>query len=53
LRISGTTSARWLALASVLFVLLRAVRVLYFYTGLLQTAGEDKDPESALSQHRR
>ncbi len=40
--------ARWLALGSALFVLLRAARVLYFYTGLLQTAGEDKDPEPAL-----
>ncbi len=34
---------RWLALGSFIFVLLRAVRVLYFYTGLLLTAGEDKD----------
>lgn len=40
--------ARWLALGCLLFVLLRAVRVLYFYTGLLQTAGEDKDPEPSL-----
>ncbi len=34
---------RWLALGAFIFVLLRALRVLYFYTGLLVTAGEDKD----------
>lgn len=37
--------ARWLAVGSIVFVLFRSVRVLYFYTGLLESAGADKDPE--------
>ncbi len=40
--------ARWLAIGASLLVLLRAVRVIFYYTGLLVTAAADKDPEEPL-----
>ncbi len=42
----GPAWARWLVLGALTFVLLRGGRVLHYYTGLLVTAGEDKQPEA-------